>query len=69
MFKKTHLPLTHNERIKGAMASFVAAREELIDVQLELESEITSTQEQLSMLNAQHQEATDALTRIRAITG
>lgn len=69
MFKKTHLPLTHSERIKGAMASFIAAREELIDVQLELESEITFTQEQLSMLNAQHQEATDALTRIRAITG
>lgn len=69
MFKKTPLPLTHNERIKGAMASFIAARDELVTVQLELESEISYTQDQLSMLNAQHQEASDAIKHISAITG
>lgn len=67
--KKVELPLTHAEKIQSALKAFHEARDSLVEVQEDILVEIDIKQAELKALNAHHQEASDALTRIRAITG
>ena len=67
--KKTVLPLSHSEKIQSALKAFHEARDTLVEVQEDILDEIDIKQTELAALNARHQEASDALTRIRAITG
>lgn len=67
--KKTVLPLSHAEKIQSALRAFHEARDILVEVQEDILDEIDIKQTELEALNARHQEASDALTRIRAITG
>lgn len=67
--KKTVLPLANAERIGNALAAFQKVKEELIEIQYEIEGKITEVQTELKTLNADHQSASDAIKRIQVITG
>lgn len=67
--KKPDTQPGYSERLSKTMAVFNNAEGELSQMQFEIGEEIAEVEEHLARLKLQHSETTDALKRVRQITG